>query len=79
MTGGTETSRSKARLSAKEKGNRKRKRPAPIIQADAGDGDGEDDVIDTTKRQFTRSTRRNRGGSQQTIEVSSHHFRRALG
>jgi hypothetical protein len=80
MTGAAETSSAKARLTTKEKGKGKRKRPAPVVQADAGKGDDdEDDVVDTTKRQFTRSTRRNRGGSQQTIEVSSHHFRRALG
>jgi len=70
MTGAAETSKTKAKLTAKEKGKGKRKRPVPISQADAGDGDGdgEDDVVDTTKRQFTRSTRQNRG--EQTSEVS---------
>jgi hypothetical protein len=79
MAGGAETSNAKAGLTTKEERKEKRKRLGPISQADARNGDDDEDVVDTTKRQFTRSTRRNRGGSQQTIEVSSHHGHRALG
>ena len=72
MIGAAEISNAKARLTTELKGKGKRKRPAPVIQADAGEGDGdnEDDVVDTTKRQFTRSTRSKRGGEAQTLEVS---------
>lgn len=73
MTDGSETSNAKARLTSKEKGKGKRKRPAPISQAADGGGvndDSGEDVVDTTKRQFTRSTRSKRGDGNQTIEVS---------
>jgi len=70
MTGRAETTSTKARLTSKEKGKGKRKRPESVDQAgaEAGDEDDEDDVVDTTKRQFTRSKRQNRG--EQTPEVS---------
>ena len=81
MTGAAETSSSKARLTTKEKGKgkRKRKRPATISQADAGNGDNEDDVVDTTRRQFTRSTRQNKEDGQQTIDVSHSRDHKAQG
>jgi len=69
MTGRAETTSAKARLTSKEKGKGIRKRPVSVDQAgaEAGDDD-EDDVVDTTKRQFTRSKRQNRG--EQTLDVS---------
>ena len=69
MTGRAETTSAKARLTSEEKGKGIRKRPVSVDQAgaEAGDDD-EDDVVDTTKRQFTRSKRQNRG--EQTPEVS---------
>jgi len=67
MTGAAETSLAKARLTIKEKGKGKRKRPPPITQVDAGD-DQNEDVVDTTKRQFTRRTRsKSRGGAQALV------------
>jgi hypothetical protein len=68
MTGEAETSTSKSRLTSKEKGKGKRKRPAPVSQAAPRVDD--EDVVDSTKRQFTRSTRQNRG--EQILEVSQH-------
>ena len=67
MTGAAETRSDKARLTAKEKGKGERKRPAPMTHADAGIGEDED-VVDTTERQFTRNTRQRR--REQTSEVS---------
>jgi len=76
MTGAAETSNVKARLTPKERGKGKRKRPAPITQADAED-DQDEDVVDTTKRQSTRSTRSKRGGGAQTLEVSQYREQKA--
>ena len=57
---------STAKLTKKEKGKSKRK----IAAVESG-RDGED-IIDTTKRQFTRATRRN--GDSQALQAKVSHY-----
>jgi hypothetical protein len=54
MKGAANASSSKAKLTKKGKGEAKRQRP---MQAEDSDGD-DDEIVNTTKRQFGRSTSR---------------------